>query len=209
MALPSDVRTFERPYETEGDPCKRCRRMARLPRVPNRLHRDDRPRRCQLIQHLYRYWMFSLPANKLPSFALYFQTVNVNSMNMSCKTKHALAPCSSRGTGFSMKLFLAVATVLVVANSAMAADDAANNAFRVCRMIDNTGLFTAACQVSSRKYAVTATIDLPVADARKACTQIVGVASSKGYHFPGGAWTVQIKSPTSGDKSIASCRLPK
>lgn len=54
-----------------------------------------------------------------------------------------------------------------------------------------------------------ATIDLPSADARKACAQIVGVVSSKGFHFPGGEWTVQIKSPTSGDKSIAFCRLPK
>lgn len=108
-----------------------------------------------------------------------------------------------------MKLFLAAVTVLVVANSVMAADDPVNNAYRVCKMIDNTGLFTAPCQVSSRKYMVTATIDLPNADARKACTQIVGVVSSKGFHFPNGEWTVQIKSPTSGDKSIAFCRLPK
>ncbi|NLS15258.1 hypothetical protein HGP16_01650 [Rhizobium sp. P40RR-XXII] len=108
-----------------------------------------------------------------------------------------------------MRLFLAVTTALVVANSATAADDAANNAFRVCKMIDNTGLFTAPCQVSSRKNAVVATIDLPSADARKACVQIAGVVSSKGFHFPGGEWTVQIKSPTSGDKSIAFCRLPK
>ena len=108
-----------------------------------------------------------------------------------------------------MKLFLAAATVLVVANSVMAADDPVSNAFRVCKMIDNTGLFTAPCQVSSRKYTVTATIDLPSADARKACTQIVGVVASKGFHFSNGEWSVQIKSPTSGDKSIASCRLPK
>lgn len=108
-----------------------------------------------------------------------------------------------------MKIIFAAAAVLVVANSVMAADDAVTNAFRVCKMIDNTGLFTAPCQVSSRKYAVTATIDLPSADARKACTQIAGVVSSKGFHFPSGEWTVQIKSPTSGDKSIAFCRLPK
>ncbi|GAC1040069.1 hypothetical protein thsrh120_00730 [Rhizobium sp. No.120] len=108
-----------------------------------------------------------------------------------------------------MKLFLAAATMLVGASSAMAADDAVNNAFRVCKMIDNTGLFTAPCQVSSRRNAVMATIDLPIADARKACAQITGVVSSKGFHFPGGEWTVQIKSPTSGDKSIAFCRLPK
>jgi opacity protein-like surface antigen len=108
-----------------------------------------------------------------------------------------------------MKLFLAAATIMVGASSAMAADDAVNNAFRVCKMIDNTGLFTAPCQVSSRRYAVIGTIDLPSADARKACAQIAGVVSSKGFHFPGGEWTVQIKSPTSGDKSIAFCRLPK
>ncbi|MDK4722444.1 hypothetical protein PH552_24105 [Rhizobium sp. CNPSo 3968] len=128
---------------------------------------------------------------------------------MSCKKKHALAPCRHRGSGFSMRLFLAVTTALVVANSAMAADEAANNALRVCKMIDNTGLFTAPCQVAGRKNAVVATIDLPSADARKACMQIAGVASSKGFHFPGGEWTVQIRSPTSGDKSIAFCRLPK
>jgi 7-cyano-7-deazaguanine synthase in queuosine biosynthesis len=108
-----------------------------------------------------------------------------------------------------MRVFLAVITALVITNSAMAADDAVNNAFRVCKMIDNTGLFTAPCQVSSRRNAVLATIDLPIADAKKACAQITGVASSKGFHFPGGEWTVQIKSPTSGDKSIAFCRLPK
>ncbi len=108
-----------------------------------------------------------------------------------------------------MRLFWAVTTMLAVVNFAMAADDAVTNAFRVCKMIDNTGLFTAPCQVSSRRNAVMATIDLPSADARKACTQIAGVVSSKGFHFPGGNWTVQIKSPTSGDKSIAFCRLPK
>ncbi|WP_267550483.1 hypothetical protein [Rhizobium rhizogenes] len=148
-------------------------------------------------------------ANKLPLLALYFQTVNANPRNMPCKTKHALAPCRRRGTGFSMRLFLAAATVLVVANSVMAADDPVTNAYRVCKMIDNTGLFTAPCQVSSRKYTVTATIDLPTADARKACTQIVGVVSSKGFHFLNAEWTVQIKSPTGGDKPVASCRLPK
>ncbi|NEI70123.1 hypothetical protein GR212_11115 [Rhizobium lusitanum] len=108
-----------------------------------------------------------------------------------------------------MRLFLAVTTALVVANSAIAADDAVNNAFRVCKMIDNTGLFTAPCQVANRRNAVVATIDLPIADARKACVQITGVASSKGFHFPGAEWTVQIRSPTSGEKSIAFCRLPK
>ena len=108
-----------------------------------------------------------------------------------------------------MRLFFVVAAALAVAGSAMAADDAANNAFRVCKMIDNTGLFTAPCQVANRRNAVVATIDLPAADARKACMQIAGVASSKGFHFPGGEWTVQIRSPTSGDKSIAFCRLPK
>ncbi|MBM7050163.1 hypothetical protein JTP94_34000 [Rhizobium lusitanum] len=128
---------------------------------------------------------------------------------MSCKTKRALAPCRHRGTGCSMRMFLAAATALVVANSVLAADDAVNNAFRVCKMIDNTGLFTAPCQVSSRKYSVTATIDLTIIDARKACTQITGVVSSKGFHFPGGDWTVQIRSPSSGDRSIVFCRLPK
>ncbi len=108
-----------------------------------------------------------------------------------------------------MRLFFVAAVALTVANAVMAADDAANNAFRVCKMIDNTGLFTAPCQVASRRNAVVATIDLPVADARKACIQIAGVASSKGFHFPSGEWTVQIRSPTSGDKSIAFCRLPK
>lgn len=128
---------------------------------------------------------------------------------MSCKLKRALAPCRQRGTGFSMRIFLGAATALVVANSVLAAEDPVNNAFRVCKMIDNTGLFTAPCQVSSRKYSVIATIDLPVADARSACTQITGVVSSKGFHFPGADWTVQIKSPSSGDRSIVFCRLPK
>lgn len=97
---------------------------------------------------------------------------------------------------------------LLVATPAFASS-AVDNAFLLCRIIDNTHMASAPCEVSGWNSSVTATIDMTSADARQACAMIVGLVQSKSMHFDGTKWTLQIKSPYSGDKTIAFCNLPK
>ena len=87
------------------------------------------------------------------------------------------------------------------------ADKSVDNAFRVCQVFDNTGLGSAPCEVSGWNATVTATIDMTSAEARLTCAQVVDALRDKKLRFER-RWTLQIRSPYSGDKSIAFCKLP-
>jgi len=82
-----------------------------------------------------------------------------------------------------------------------------DNAYAVCQVIDGTGLASKPCEVSGWNSAVIATIDMSSVEARKLCPQIAGLLRDKSVRFKG-EWTLQIRSPYSGDNSIAFCRLP-
>lgn len=88
------------------------------------------------------------------------------------------------------------------------ATDAVSNAYALCQVIDNTGLSSSPCEVSGWSGTVTATIDMDSTNARETCTGMVGMLRQKGIVFNGRQWTLQIKSPYSGENSIAYCDLP-
>jgi hypothetical protein len=87
-----------------------------------------------------------------------------------------------------------------------AAADTVSNAFALCSVIDSTGMASAPCEVSGWNSSVTAVIDMNSGEARKLCSQIAGLMRQKGLSFDKG-WTLQIKSPYSGENSIAFCPL--
>ncbi|HEY0124084.1 MAG TPA: hypothetical protein VGC14_20450 [Rhizobium sp.] len=107
-----------------------------------------------------------------------------------------------------MKYILATIAMLW-ASSAFALSDSVTNAYALCKVIDGTGMSSAPCEVSGWNSSVVATLDMTSADARTSCRQIAGLMEMKGLHFTGTDWTLQIKSPYSGDKTIAFCKLPK
>lgn len=84
--------------------------------------------------------------------------------------------------------------------------DAVSNAYALCRVIDGTGFSSAPCSVSGRQQAVTATVDMHAAEARKLCPRLAGLTREKSLRFDAG-WKLEIKSPYSGSSTIAFCNL--
>ena len=89
------------------------------------------------------------------------------------------------------------------------ASDAVDSAYRLCAVIDGTDLGSSPCEVSGWNGTVTAVIDINATEARKICAQVVDLMAEKGFTFPGRQWKFLIKSPYSGDNSIAFCNLPQ
>ncbi|QND61304.1 hypothetical protein HB778_17695 [Mesorhizobium huakuii] len=85
-------------------------------------------------------------------------------------------------------------------------EDSVKNAFLLCAMIDNTGIASAPCEVSGWSSSVTAVFDMSSGQARDLCDQVAQMMRDKGARF-GQGWTLQIKSPYSGDNTIAFCHL--
>lgn len=85
--------------------------------------------------------------------------------------------------------------------------DTVSNAYALCRVIDGTGFSSAPCSVSGWQQAVTATVDMHAAEARKLCPRLAGMMREKNMRFEAG-WKLEIKSPYSGSSTIAFCNLP-
>lgn len=105
-----------------------------------------------------------------------------------------------------MKL-IAVSALLTL-SATPAAADAVQNAFAVCQTIDATGLASKPCEVSGWNSAVIATLDMNSGEARDLCSKLSNHLKGKNMLF-GPGWTLQIRSPYSGDNSIAFCNLPR
>jgi hypothetical protein len=102
---------------------------------------------------------------------------------------------------------LGLASLIAIANSIdAAAQNSATSGHALCKQIDATGLASAPCAVSAWNSSVTATIDMNSDEARKLCAQISGLMRQSGTRFDPG-WTLQIRSPYSGENSIAYCAL--
>ncbi|MVA27624.1 hypothetical protein V6582_17510 [Agrobacterium vitis] len=101
--------------------------------------------------------------------------------------------------------FIAFAATFV-ASSAMADDQSVNSAYAMCRAMDNTGLMSSPCQVSGYGQTVTITVDMNASEARNFCAGAGSQMRSVGARFENG-WTLHIKSPYSGDNTIAYCGL--
>lgn len=101
---------------------------------------------------------------------------------------------------------LGCAVIMTAAPTAATEDKSVQSAYALCSVIDGTGLASSPCEVSGWGSSVTATIDMTSSEARKLCSQISGEMRSRGVNFRKG-WTLQIKSPYSGENSIAFCNL--
>lgn len=82
----------------------------------------------------------------------------------------------------------------------------ADTACALCSVVDSTGLGSQPCEVSGWNSSVTATLDMSSSEARKVCAQVAALLKQKGISFDAG-WTLQIRSPYSGDNTIAYCDL--
>lgn len=102
---------------------------------------------------------------------------------------------------------LALAAFLLMPASALAQkDQSVDNALKLCAMIDHTGLAAQKCEVSGWQQNVVATIAMSASEARELCTAISGEMRRNNYRFRE-PWTLNIKSPYSGENSIAFCPL--
>lgn len=101
---------------------------------------------------------------------------------------------------------LIVAATLVLTPLPVAADTV-GNAYALCHVIDGRGFSSAPCSVSGWQQAVTATVDMHAAEARKLCPRLAGMMREKNMRFDAG-WRLEIKSPYSGSSTIAFCNLP-
>lgn len=101
-----------------------------------------------------------------------------------------------------------VTTLLIGLTTSLAHADegSVNSAYRICALMDASGLGSQPCDVSGWGSSVDLYLDMDAGEARKLCPQIAGLARDKGWRFQDG-WTLKIYSPYSGDNTIAYCRL--
>ena len=107
-----------------------------------------------------------------------------------------------------MKLISGMAAALIVLSVAHASADDMRSANYLCAIVDSTGLTSAKCQLAVWQSAIVATIDMNTAEARDLCGKIAVHMKEKGYTFAR-PWTLQIRSPYSGENSIAFCDMPR
>lgn len=104
-----------------------------------------------------------------------------------------------------IKTFL-FAAGLVFAGAAPSLADDVGYAYALCQMFDGTNLLSQPCEVSGWSSSVTVTVDMNSGEARNLCPMITNFLAQQNVSFEG-PWTLQIKSPYSGDNSIAFCQL--
>lgn len=98
-----------------------------------------------------------------------------------------------------------IAAIVFVFLSSTAGATPAEDAFKLCKMIDGTGLTSSPCEVSGWGSSVTATIDMSASEARDLCSKMSGFTAAQGWKLSG--WMLNIRSPYSGDRNIAYCTL--
>jgi hypothetical protein len=87
----------------------------------------------------------------------------------------------------------------------VAGADVFDNAVKVCRAIEHTGMSTE-CTTSGYHQAVDVRFNTNAAEAQKICPGIVDVIAQGGLSFAS-KWKLRIFSPYSGDHPIAVCTL--
>lgn len=98
-------------------------------------------------------------------------------------------------------VWVAIVGHLLLVVSARADDT--DDAFRLCRTMESTGL-TTECVVNGRTIDVT--IDTNGGEARKICAGVVNQMAQTTRSFAG-RWKLRVLSPYSGEKAIAVCTL--
>lgn len=80
-----------------------------------------------------------------------------------------------------------------------------DSAVLLCRTMDSTGLASSPCTYSGWDSSITVTLDMASDEARDLCQRMSGFVSDQGLALSD--WTLHIRSPYSGENSIAFCRL--
>lgn len=83
--------------------------------------------------------------------------------------------------------------------------DAIDNVSLLCRMLESSGELSAPCEYSGWHSTITISASMLPGQARELCGQISDLTRQMGMGLR--QWTMHIKSPYSGDNSIAFCRL--
>ncbi|MGV1757791.1 hypothetical protein ACQZ6F_16605 [Rhizobium sp. A22-96] len=94
------------------------------------------------------------------------------------------------------------------AGHALAEPEAVTNAKTLCRAVDTT-ISLSPCTYSEEAKTVTVSVATAGGDARELCQTIVSSLVEKQIYFGAAPWKLNLKSPASGDSTIASCDLPQ
>lgn len=98
--------------------------------------------------------------------------------------------------------------VSMSAEHAMADSDAISNAKTLCRAVDTT-ISLSPCTYSEETKTVTVSVATNGGDPQELCQTIQSSLVEKHIYFGADPWKLDLKSPTSGDNTIASCDLPQ
>ncbi len=97
------------------------------------------------------------------------------------------------------------AVVLIVTGGSVAhAMDDVEAAYYICAVMDGSGVLSDECEVSGWDQSVTVSIDTTGSEARKMCAAVVEMMASK-HDFTQTGWNLRIKSPYTGDNTLANC----
>jgi hypothetical protein len=108
-----------------------------------------------------------------------------------------------------MRRLMTLALCLAMsAGHALAEPDAVTNAKTLCRGVDTT-ISLSPCTYSEETRTVTVTVATRGGDAQELCQTIQSSLSEKQIYFGSDPWKLVLKSPASGDNTIASCDLPQ
>lgn len=98
--------------------------------------------------------------------------------------------------------------VSMSAGHASADTDAVSNAKMLCRAVDTT-ISLSPCTYSEETKTVTVSVATGGGDAQQLCQTIESSLVEKHIYFGADPWKLNLKSPASGDNTIASCDLPQ
>jgi hypothetical protein len=104
----------------------------------------------------------------------------------------------------SSSIFIIVASIVFMHTTKA---DTIDNAIKLCAVFDSTGLLSESCKVEGLHQSVTVSIDTSSVEALQICKQASGMLLKDKIKFDKG-WKINIFSPFSNGKTIATCKLP-
>lgn len=107
-----------------------------------------------------------------------------------------------------MRRVLLAACLILPAGYASAGPDPVSSAKAVCKAAD-AKLSTSPCLFSEADRTVTVSVDLSGQDARELCHTMQVSLMQEHIYFDGEPWRLNLKSPFSGESTIAFCELPQ
>ena len=105
-----------------------------------------------------------------------------------------------------MKIRISLVSMLLFLNFGVNAD-VIDNAMKLCRVFDGTGMLSQECEVSGGTLSVDVHIDTSSKEAMSICKQVSGMLKKDDVRFDRD-WKIRIFSPFSNGKTIATCKLP-